>query len=396
MNRPAAPRLSDRQRISWLRLIRTSNVGPASFRGLIDRFGSAEAALEMLPELTRSGGGRRVARIPSVAEAEAELETASRHGARFICVGEPDYPPLLRQMENPPPVVAVHGEPAVFQLPPVALVGARNASASGMRMARSLASELGRQGYGVVSGLARGIDTAAHRGSLATGTVAVLAGGLDRPYPPENIALLDEITSSGGAAISEMPFGWEPRAQDFPRRNRIIAGLSFGLVVIEAAKRSGSLISARLAGEMGRLVFAVPGSPLDPRAEGANGLLKDGAILVTEAADVIEAILPLTGSTIPVPPSFSEPQDYGSSDFRPANLASIDIESAVSGAAPPGERDRALVVEALGPAPVSIDELIRHTGLHPAQISAILLELDLGGRLERHSGGSVSIQLGDL
>ncbi len=370
-----APRLSDRQRLSWLRLIRTPNVGPASFRDLVNRFGSAEAALEMLPGLALAGGAGRVVRVPSVAEAEAELAAAERHGARFIGIGEPDYPALLKRMDHPPPLLAVKGEPAVFKLPPVAIVGARNASLAGVKMARLLASELGREGYGIVSGLARGIDAAAHEGSLATGTVAVLAGGLDRPYPPENVPLLEEIVARG-AAVSEMPFGWEPRAQDFPRRNRIVAGMSFGLVVVEAAKRSGSLISARLAGEMGRLVFAVPGSPLDPRAAGANGLLKDGATLVTEAADVIEAIAPLTGAAIQLPPRLDEPPDFGATS-------------------PPLDSDRARLLEALGPTPVGVDELIRHTGLHPAQVFMILLELDLAGRLERHSGGSVSLVLGN-
>jgi DNA processing protein len=370
-----APRLSDRQRLNWLRLIRTPNVGPATFRDLINRFGSAEAALEILPELALAGGAGRTVRIPSVGEAEAELEIAARHGATFIGIGEPDYPPLLKRMDHPPPLLAVKGQPAVFSLPPVAIVGARNASLAGIKMARMLGAELGRQGYGVVSGLARGIDTAAHEGSLATGTVAVLAGGLDKPYPPENIGLLGEIVSSG-AAVSEMPFGWEPRPQDFPRRNRIIAGLSLGLVVVEVAKKSGSLISARLAGEMGRLVFAVPGSPLDPRAAGANGLLKDGAILVTEASDIIEAIAPLTGAAIQLPPKLEEPPDFGATP-------------------PPQDSERERVIEALGPTPVGVDEIIRHTGLHPAQVFMVLLELDLAGRLERHSGGSVSLLLGD-
>ena len=367
-----APRLSDRQRINWLRLIRAENVGPATFRDLINRFGSAELALEMLPELMISGGAPHLARIPTVQEAQAELDTARKCGARFIAIGETDYPPILRRMDNPPPLVAVKGHAAVFALPPVAIVGARNASLAGMKMARLLASELGRDGFAIVSGLARGIDTAAHQGAVATGTVAVLAGGLDRPYPPENIDLCREITERGGAVISEMPFGWEPRARDFPRRNRIIAGLSLGLVVVEAAKRSGSLISARLAGEMGRLVFAVPGSPLDPRAAGAIGLLKDGAILVTEARDVVEQIAPLVGQAPPQHLSLEEPPDF-------------------SATPPPRDNDRAQVVEALGPVPVGVDEIIRHTGLHPAQVFMILLELDLAGRLERHAGGAVSL-----
>ena len=367
-----APRLSDRQRINWLRLIRTENVGPATFRDLINRFGSAEIAIEMLPELMVSGGVSRVIRIPTVEQAEAELEAARKHGSRFIAIGEADYPQYLRRMDHPPPLVAVKGSPAVFLLPPIAIVGARNASLAGIKMARTLAADLGRDGYSIISGLARGIDTAAHQGAIATGTVAVLAGGLDHPYPPENIELCNEIAERGGAVISEMPFGWEPRAKDFPRRNRIVAGLALGLVVVEAAQRSGSLISARLAGEMGRLVFAVPGSPLDPRAAGTNGLLKDGAILVTEARDVTEQIAPLTGQPLPPPVSLEEPPDF-------------------SVTPPPADDDRSRVIEALGPVPVGIDEIIGHTGLHPAQVFMILLELDLAGRLERHAGGSVSL-----
>ena len=368
----APPRLSDRQRLAWLRLIRTPNVGPATFRDLVNRFGSAEAAIEMLPELAISGGAGRIVRIPSANEAEAELVAAEKAGARFVGIGEAGYPPLLRNMDNPPPLIAVKGNASIFDLPPVAIVGARNASLAGIKMARMLAADLGQEGYAIVSGLARGIDAAAHRGSIDTGTVAVLAGGLDRPYPPENIDLLDEITERG-AVVSEMPFGWEPRAQDFPRRNRIVAGLALGLVVVEAAVRSGSLISARLAGEMGRLVFAVPGSPLDPRAAGANGLLKDGAILVTEAADILDALSPLSGGAPSrTSTAFDEPPDF-------------------SATPPAGERDRERLVEALGPTPVSVDELIRHTRLHPAQVFMILLELDLAGRLERHSGGAVSL-----
>ncbi|MBU2193457.1 MAG: DNA-processing protein DprA, partial [Alphaproteobacteria bacterium] len=300
---------------------------------------------------------------------------AAAAGARFVAVGEPDYPPVLRNMDYPPPLLAVRGNAAVFALPPVAIVGARNASLAGIKMARMLASDLGREGYGVISGLARGIDTAAHEGSLATGTVAVLAGGLDQPYPAENADLCNGIAERG-AVVSEMPFGWEPRAQDFPRRNRIIAGLSLGLVVVEAAKRSGSLISARLAGGMGRLVFAVPGSPLDPRAAGANGLLKDGATLVTEVGDVTTAIAPLIGRSEPQADSLDEPPDFAS-------------------AAPADDSDRRRVVEALGPTPVGIDDLIHHTRLHPAQVFMILLELDLAGRLERHPGNHVSLLPGE-
>lgn len=373
MSKPAAgPRLSDRQRLSWLRLIRTQNVGPASFRELINRFGSAEAALEMLPELMISGGAKRIVRIPSVEEAEAELQAAGQNGARFVGIGEADYPPMLKNMDNPPPLIAMRGEAAVFRLPAVAIVGARNASLAGIKMARMLAADLGRDGYAIVSGLARGIDTAAHQGSLSTGTVGVLAGGLDVPYPPENAGLCDDIAERGGAVITEMPFGWQPRAQDFPRRNRLVAGAALGLVVIEAAQRSGSLISARLAGEMGRLVFAVPGSPLDPRCAGSNGLLKDGATLVTEASDVSGAIAPLAGTRTPRAATAQKAPDF-------------------SATPPPGEDERSGVLEVLGPTPVAVDEIIRHTGLNAAQVSMVLLELDLAGRIERHAGGNVSL-----
>ncbi|MER9407555.1 DNA-processing protein DprA [Mesorhizobium caraganae] len=376
MSKPAAgPRLSDRQRLSWLRLIRAQNVGPASFRELINRFGSAETALEMLPELMISGGARKIVRIPSVEEAEAELEAAGENGARFVGIGEADYPPMLKNMDNPPPLIAMKGEAAVFRLPAVAIVGARNASLAGIKMARMLAADLGRDGYAVVSGLARGIDTAAHQGSLSTGTIGVLAGGLDVPYPPENAGLCDDIAERGGAVISEMPFGWQPRAQDFPRRNRLVAGAALGLVVIEAAQRSGSLISARLAGEMGRLVFAVPGSPLDPRCAGSNSLLKDGATLVTEASDVSGAIAPLAGTRPPMAASSEKGPDF-------------------SATPPPGEDERSGVLEVLGPTPVAVDEIIRHTGLNAAQVSMVLLELDLAGRIERHAGGNVSLVFG--
>ncbi len=368
---PREQRLTDRQRLSWLRLIRSDNVGPQTFRDLVNRFGSAEAALEALPELAGRGGGK--IRICTSAAAEAELETAHAHGARFVAIGEADYPPLLKRIPAPPPLLAIKGQAPVFAMPTIAIVGSRNASLAGIRFARALSQEIGAAGYAVASGLARGIDAAAHTGSLDTGTIAALAGGLDRPYPPENVDLCDRIAERG-AVVSEMPFGWEPRARDFPRRNRLIAGLAHGLLVVEAALRSGSLISARLAGEFGRLVFAVPGSPLDPRAAGANGLLKDGAILVTEARDVLDAVGPQSGVPVRPASSFEEPVD--------------------TVAAPePLDADRSALIEALGPTPVELDDLIRHTRLHPAQVSALLLELELAGRLERHSGGSVSLLL---
>lgn len=375
----AGSRLTDRQRLAWLRLIRTDNVGPATFRDLVNRFGSAEAALAALPHMATAGGARRAMAIFSEAEAEAELEAAERSGARLVAIGEPDYPPMVRLMDQPPPLLAIKGRSELFQRPAVSIVGARNASSAGVRMASMLASELGQEGYAVVSGLARGIDAAAHHGSLETGAIAVMAGGLDRPYPPENIPLCDAI-GERGVLVSEMPFGWHPRSRDFPRRNRLVAALGLGLVVVEAAQRSGSLITARLAGEMGRLVFAVPGSPLDPRAAGTNGLLKDGATLITETRDILDALLPLAGPAMPpVAPASTIP------------MLPLEEQAASLSAPPPDEDMRARIMIALSPTPTHIDDLIRHTGIHPAQLSMALLELDLAGRLERHAGGAVSL-----
>lgn len=375
MSGQTSRRLDDGQRRAWLRLIRTENVGPATFRDLINRFGSAGKALEALPDLARHGGAAGI-RLASEDMIDAELEAAAGMGAEFIAIGEPCYPPLLMRMDHPPPLIAARGNLDHLRNPMIAIVGARNASLAGAKMAARLSAELGRQGYVIASGLARGIDAAAHRGALDTGTVAVLAGGLDRPYPPENDGLHTEIAEHG-VVLTEMPFGWTPRARDFPRRNRIVAGVAYGLLVVEAADRSGSLISARLANEMGRLVFAIPGSPLDPRSAGTNRLLKDGAILVTEAADVSDAIAPLIGR---------EPQ------------ATLDMEepSDLEMAEPPGDGERQRIVEALGPTPIHVDEIIAHTGLAPAQVFLVILELDLAGRIERHPGGAVSLLMGDL
>jgi DNA processing protein len=367
--------LTDRQRLAWLRLIRSDNVGPATFRDLINHFGSAEMALEALPELSRRGGSTRPVRVASREEALSELDVAQRFGARFVGIGEPDYPSALRQVEGAPPLIAIKGKAPVLRQPSIGMVGARNCSVSGAKFAAMLAREIGRAGYSVVSGFARGIDSAAHRASLDTGTIAVLAGGLDKPYPPENEPLLAEFEASNGLLLSEMPFGWEPRAKDFPRRNRLIAGIGLGLVVIEAAARSGSLITARYAANFGRLVFAVPGSPLDPRSEGANGLIKDGASLVTNANDIIEAMAPVSRIDLFSPQQVSEPIYE---DDKPMAL-------------PPSERERDLIVDALGPTPAEIDDIIRHTGLPAQSVYLVLLELDLAGRLHRHAGGMVSI-----
>jgi DNA processing protein len=371
--------LTERQRITWLRLIRSDNVGPATFRELINHFGSAETALAMLPELSQRGGATRAIRICSESDALRELETAERFGARFVGIGEPDYPSALRQIDGAPPLLAVKGNLAAVAKPVVGIVGSRNASISGAKFAAMIARDCGRAGYTVISGLARGIDTAAHRASLDTGTIAAMAGGLDQPYPPENLGLLNEIWNGNGIALSEMPFGWEPRARDFPRRNRLIAGAALGLVVVEAATRSGSLITARLAGEFGRLVFAVPGSPLDPRCQGTNGLLKDGAMIATSPDDIVEALAPLSQLDLFSTPLAEEP---GEDPDKPLIL-------------PPDDNERAQIVDALGPTPVEIDDIIRHTGHAAAVVYLVLLELDLAGRLHRHPGGLVSIAMLD-
>jgi DNA processing protein len=364
--------LSDEQRIDWLRLIRSQNIGPRTFRALLNHCGGARAALEALPALARRGGGTAVPKICSRAEAEREIEVAEECGAQFVALGEADYPRRLQAIDDAPPLLAVRGNRAALHLPAVAVVGSRNASAAGLKMTERIARGLGETGFAVVSGLARGIDAAAHRASLErSGTIAVLAGGLDRLYPPEHAELADEILAAG-IVLSEMPFGWEPRARDFPRRNRLISGLALGVVIVEAAKRSGSLITARLALEQGREVFAAPGSPLDPRAEGTNGLLKQGATPVTEAADIISVLQPIMGADFPV----REPDTSG---------------SGLSEEAEPAADERARVLALLSPAPVSVDDLVRLSKSSPRAVRIVLLELEIAGRLERHGGGLVSL-----
>lgn len=366
-------RLTDAQRLDWLRLIRTENVGPRTFRALINQYSGAAKAIENLSDLARRGG-RSDLRILSRTEAEAEMSAAKRHGVRFIAIGEEEYPARLRETDDAPPLLAVRGQVQTLAREGIAIVGARNASAAGMRFAATLAREIGEAGFVVVSGLARGIDSAGHTASLATGTIAVLAGGHDRIYPSEHFGLVEEIVKTG-AAVSEMPMGWEPRARDFPRRNRIIAGMVSGIVVVEAAERSGSLITARLALEMGREVFAVPGSPLDPRSSGTNRLIKQGATVVTSSEDVIEAIKPIIRRALP-PAPMREP-------------SSADQSEPVAGSSDDVRRE---ILRLLSPTPVSPDELARLAQVQPAAVQIVLLELELAGRVERHGGGLVSLR----
>src|SRR3982074_533730 len=286
---PTTTHLTDEQRIDWLRLIRSARVGPHPFRSLVNHFGSAHSALERLPDLARRGGAARPGRICSEDDARAELTASKRSGVSLVAPGEAGYPPRRR---------GVRGAREALMRPTIAIVGSRNASGAGLKFAGTLARDLGEAGFVIASGLARGIDQAAHRASLESGTVAVLAGGHDRIYPPEHEDLLATIIESGGAAISEMPLGHVPRARDFPRRNRLISGVALGVVVVEAAHRSGSLITPRVAAQQGREVFAVPGSPLDPRAPGTNDLIKQGATRTTEASDVVHALEPIMGRPI--------------------------------------------------------------------------------------------------
>jgi DNA processing protein len=360
--------LSDEQRIDWLRLIRSDNVGPRTFRSLINHFGSARTALQRLPELARRGGAARPARICSDEDAHAELAASKRLGVTLVAPGEAGYPPRLATVDDAPPMLGVRGALEVLMRPMIAIVGSRNASGAGLKFAGTLARDLGEAGFVIASGLARGIDQAAHRASLESGTLAVLAGGHDRIYPPEHADLLAKMLESGGAAISEMPLGHVPRARDFPRRNRLISGVALGVVVVEAAHRSGSLITARIAAEQGREVFAVPGSPLDPRAAGTNDLIKQGATLTTEASDVVHAVEPIMGRPI----GLREP---GEEPIAPE----------------PDASDRARIIDLLGPAPIGLDDVIRMAGTSPAIVRTVLLELELAGRLERHGGGLASL-----
>jgi DNA processing protein len=356
------------EQLATLRLIRSERVGPITFRQLLVRFGSATAALSALPDLARRGGGAAL-RIASEADIGAEVRAVERQGARYLMVGDADYPPLLAELDNAPVVMTVRGDTALLARPCIAIVGARNASAAACRFARELALGLADHGLTVVSGLARGIDTAAHQGSLRGGTVGVIASGIDIAFPREN-ADLQEAVATDGLLIAEQPPGTEPLARHFPYRNRIIAGLAAGTVVVEAAPKSGSLITARLATEAGREVMAVPGSPLDPRAQGCNLLIREGATLIQNADDVLEAISGMSGQV--------------RSDrvvYQPAPVAMEVDESAMD-----------TVRKLMSHSPVTIDELVRQSGIPAPVVSAALLDLELAGVVARHAGSRVGLR----
>ncbi len=374
-----------------MRLCRTETIGPISFYAMLRRFGSARAALDVLPRLARRGERATTVTPVTRAEAEAELAALHRAGARLVCWGEPDYPSALAAIEDAPPILTVLGQTELLQRPMIAVVGARNASANGRRLARDLAAELGLGGLVVVSGLARGIDAASHLGALETGSIAAVAGGADVVYPAENRGLYDALARRG-AIVAELPLGTEPQARHFPRRNRIISGMALGVVVVEAAAHSGSLITARFALEQGREVFAVPGSPLDPRARGCNDLLRHGAILTENAADVlsqlgaqlsgVEPLRPLPSVSIPtITTPFTSP--VATTGWEPSPDAA-DLAG--------DEGELELILERLGPTPVAVDELVRQCQMSAAAVATLLLELELVGRVERHPGNLVSLR----
>ncbi len=359
--------MSEKERFDRLRLIRSPRIGPVSYRQLLARFGSAGEALRAIPDLAARGGGK--ASVADAGAVEREIAASRALGARYLLMGDADYPVLLDQMDGAPPALIVRGDVTLTARNCVAMVGARNASAAACRFARTLAQDLAQRGAVVVSGLARGIDTEAHRGSIDSGTIGVIASGIDVVFPPENAALQEQVAAEG-LLVTEHPPGTQPLARHFPARNRIIAGLALGTVVVEAAPKSGSLITARLAGEAGREVMAVPGSPIDPRAQGCNQLIREGAILVQNGADVMEAI--------------------GGFDTRMVRQGRFDFvgEPVSSDVA---EQERRAVTDLLGAAAVPVDELIRLSGLSPAVVQTVLLELELAGRIERHAGGRVSL-----
>lgn len=371
----ANPHLRGTDPVDALRLIRSENVGPMTFFQLVKYAGSVAKAIEMAPGLSQRGGRKKPIAIASKADAQKEYEALTKFGARLLLFGQPEYPRLLQTIADAPPVLTVRGHVHLFghdRL--VGVVGARNASANGCAFARKLSADLGAEKYVVVSGLARGIDTHAHRGALATGTVAVIGGGIDNIYPPENETLFSEIAESG-AIISEMPFGMKPHAHSFPGRNRIIAGMTRGIAVIEASLKSGSLITATNALDYGREVFAVPGSPMDPRCAGTNGLIKQGATMLETARDITSALVPM-GS---LPLAEADHQGFAEPPATPSDDMLRDA--------------RAELLQALSPSPTLLEEILHATGLTPHLLMAVLLELELAGRLQRHPGAKVSLRI---
>ena len=351
-----------------LRLIRSPNIGPVTYRQLITRFGTATKALDALPDLVMRGGGKGAV-LADRRVIDEEITATQKSGARYLFLDDADYPELLSHLDNAPPAIIIHGDVGLLRRTPVAMVGARNASAGACRFARTLAYELGQGGFAVVSGLARGIDTAAHAGSIDSGTIAVIAGGIDIAYPPENRELQDAIAERG-LLIAEMPPGTEPRARHFPYRNRIIAGLALGTVVIEAAPKSGSLITARLAAEAGREVMAIPGSPLDPRSHGCNQLIREGATLVQNAAEIAELLRPIDDRLV--------------RSTAPKTQMALTVDDG-------GDGDRGVVTNLMGMTYVSVDELVRQSGVNQSAVQMVLLELELAGKLERGAGGKVRL-----
>ena len=396
--RMMSPR-DDAQRLDWLHLIRCDNVGPRTFRSLLQKFGDARSALDALPDLLARQRGDRAIRIVSRETVEREWAESARRGIRFVALGEAAYPEALQAIDAAPPLLAVRGRLEALARPAVAIVGSRNASASGLAFAERIARGLSDRNFLTVSGLARGVDAVVHRASLGGGTVAVLAGGHAKPYPPDHAALADAICETG-AVVSEMPLLWEPRGRDFPRRNRIVSGLSLGTVVVEAARRSGSLITARFAGEQGREVFAVPGSPLDPRAEGTNDLIRSGANFCTKVEDIVAAIEPLLRGPRRAD-LFAEraSPDMSSTLWDEAGLEHLDRSSedddgdlAPTAIDSSEEAMRERVVRLLGPSPVALDDLVRLSNLRIGEVQSALLDLELAGRIERHGGTLVSMR----
>jgi DNA processing protein len=365
------PPKNDQARIEWLRLIRSENVGPITFFQLINRFGSAGNALEAIPKLARKGGRKRPIALCSVADAEQEFKTAKKLNAEILFYGDSLYPQLLTEIRDAPPILYAKGDTSLFHKPGIAIIGSRNASAGGRRLAQLFAQELGNEGYNIISGLARGIDSSAHQASLHTGTIAVMAGGIDIIYPSENKQLYENIADKGILLTENLP-GIEPQARHFPRRNRLISGLSLGVIVVEAAPKSGSLITANFALDQGREVFAIPGSPLDPRARGTNNLLSQGATLVQSGRDVIEALKQNRTSIQEAPKQFKAPEVQPPSEH--------DVEHA-----------RTELLSLLSPAPIALDELLRLSDITPNALFTVLLEFELAGKLERHPGNKVSL-----